>query len=122
MTGIYHDLRQFILQFLRRLHRHRWADSRLNAYALPTEQTCHLCGARRHKTIDEALNNEWRDGPHPLEPAYKDLVVTGGQTVSLLGSVGRKPGFAGSTIIRMSPSGEFVVEKESSGAGKGDHV
>jgi len=58
------------MKFLSKLfkHRHRWKDTRLNAFYIAVEQRC-KCGAARHHLFEDWRGIErepnWRDGLHP---------------------------------------------------------
>ena len=55
---------------VRRFHRHKWEDTRINPYGTPTEQRCR-CGTYRHHTaadlhgINMGDEPRWHVGRHP---------------------------------------------------------
>lgn len=52
------------------LHRHRWRDTRINAFGIITEQRCQ-CGQYRHHTVADLTgvpmggDLPWHSGRHP---------------------------------------------------------
>jgi hypothetical protein len=57
--------------WLCRIVGHDWCESRWNAWAIATEETCPRCGAQRHHLFEDMRGFDtpaWRDGPHQPEP------------------------------------------------------